>query len=114
MKKSPSRRKSRNSSPRRPARGEPYELKLFVTGSTPKSLDAIARIRKVCETHLKGRYTLDVIDVHQQPDLAVAEQIIALPTLLRKLPPPLRKILGSFTEEDHLLAILGISSIKKS
>ncbi len=111
MKESRSRRKSRNASP---ARVAPYELKLFITGSTPKSLDAVAQIRKVCETHLKGRYTLDVIDVHQQPQLAVTEEIIALPTLLRKLPRPLRKILGSFTEEERLLAILGISTVKKT
>ena len=111
--KKPARRKPRNGSPARPARAKPYELRLFVTGSTPRSLDAIARIRKVCETHLKGRYTLEVVDVHQQPHLAERDQIIALPTLMRKLPLPLRKILGTFAEEERLLGILGISAVKK-
>jgi circadian clock protein KaiB len=111
VKRSKSRRKPAK---KRPEHEEPYELKLFITGSTPRSLDAIAQIRRVCDVHLKGRYTLDVIDVHQQPQLAEAEQIIALPTLLRKLPPPLRKFLGGFSQEERLLAILGISTVKKS
>jgi circadian clock protein KaiB len=92
---------------------EQYDLKLFVTGSTPRSLDAIAQIKELCESRLKGRYTLQVIDVHQEPHLAEAEQIIALPTLLKKLPPPLRKILGGFSEKERLLAILGLSPAKK-
>ncbi len=88
---------------------EPYELKLFITGSTPKSLEAIAQIKALCESELRGRYTLEVIDVHQSPHLAEAEQIVALPTLLRKLPPPLRKILGGFSEKDRVLAALGLA-----
>jgi circadian clock protein KaiB len=92
----------------------PYELKLFVTGSTPRSLEAVARIKDVCESELKGRYTLDVIDVHQEPHLAEEEQIIALPTLLKKLPLPLRKILGTFSERDRLLAVLGLAPVKKT
>jgi circadian clock protein KaiB len=91
----------------------PFELKLFVTGSTPRSLEAIAQLKEICETHLKGRYTLEVIDVHQQPHLAEAEQIVALPTLLKKLPPPLRRILGTFSEKERLLAVLGIAPSKK-
>jgi circadian clock protein KaiB len=89
-----------------------YDLKLFVTGSTPRSLEAIARIKEICESQLKGRYSLEVIDVHQEPHLAEMEQIIALPTLLKKLPPPLRKVLG-FSEKERLLAILGIAPAKK-
>jgi circadian clock protein KaiB len=93
--------------------GDAFELKLFITGSTPKSLEAVAQLKEVCEAHLKGRYTLEVIDVHQQPQLAEAEQIIALPTLLKKLPPPLRKVLGTFSEKERLLAVLGLSPAKK-
>lgn len=89
-----------------------YELKLFITGSTPRSIEAIARIKEFCETELKDRYSLDVIDVHQEPELAEAEQIIALPTLLKKLPAPLRKILGNFSEKERLLAVLGLTPIK--
>ena len=92
---------------------EQYDLRLFVTGSTPRSLEAIAQIKELCETRLKGRYTLQVIDVHQEPHLAEADQIIALPTLLKKLPPPLRKILGGFSEKERLLAILGLAPAKK-
>ena len=92
---------------------EQYDLKLFVTGSTPRSLDAIAQIKEICESRLKGRYTLQVIDVHQEPHLAESEQIIALPTLLKKLPPPLRKVLGGFSERERLLAILGLAPAKK-
>ena len=93
-------------------KSEQYDLKLFVTGSTPRSLEAIARIKELCESQLKGRYTLEVIDVHQEPHLAEMEQIIALPTLLKKLPPPLRKVLGGFSEKERLLAILGIAPAK--
>ena len=113
IKPKPKPKRKRKPGKRRPRSGQPYELKLFITGSTPRSLEAIAKIRQVCEAHLKGRYTLDVIDVHQQPQLAVAEQIIALPTLLRKLPPPLRKFLGGFSHEERLLAILGIAKGNK-
>jgi circadian clock protein KaiB len=89
-----------------------YELKLFITGSTPRSLEAVRQLKEICETQLRGRYTLEVIDVHQQPHLAEAEQIIALPTLLKKLPLPLRRILGSFSDQDRLLAVLGLAGKK--
>jgi len=87
---------------------EHYVLKLFVTGSTPRSLDAIARVKSICEEEIAGRYTLQVIDVHQEPELAEQDQIIALPTLLKTLPSPLRKILGSFSEREKVLAVLGL------
>lgn len=83
-------------------------LKLFVTGSTPKSREAIARVKAICETELAGQYSLQVIDVHQEPQLAERDQIVALPTLLKVLPAPLRKILGSFSEREKVLAVLGV------
>jgi circadian clock protein KaiB len=92
----------------------PYELKLFVTGSTPRSREAIARIKQLCEQELKDRYTLEVIDVHQEPQLAQEDQIVALPTLLKKLPLPLRRILGEFSDKDRLLAVLGLTPVKKA
>lgn len=92
---------------------DPFELKLFITGSTSRSLEAVARIKELCETNLKGRYTLEVIDVHQQPQLAEDEQIVALPTLLKTLPPPMRKVLGTFNEKERLLAVLGLTPTKK-
>jgi len=89
---------------------EHYILKLFVTGSTPRSLQAITQVKAICEEELAGRYTLQVIDVHQEPHLAEKDQIVALPTLLKTLPAPLRKVLGSFSEREKILAVLGVPS----
>ncbi len=85
------------------AKEEKYLLKLYVTGLTPASTRAIANIKKICEEHLKGRYELDVIDIYQQPVLARGEQIIAAPTLLRKLPLPLRKFIGDMSNTERIL-----------
>jgi circadian clock protein KaiB len=85
------------------AGGEKYCLRLYVTGTTPKSLRAIANIKRICEEHLPGRYSLEVIDIYQQPGLAKGEQIIAVPTLIKKLPLPLRKFIGDMTNSDRIL-----------
>jgi len=82
---------------------ERYVLRLYVTGSTPRSSRAIQSIRALCETHLSGRYDLEVIDIHQQPVLARGEQIIAAPTLIKKLPAPLRKMVGDLSDTDRVL-----------
>lgn len=83
--------------------GESYVLRLFVTGSTPRSLRAIDNIRRICEQHLQGRYTLEVIDIYQQPEMAADNQIVAVPTLIKKLPLPLRQIVGDLTDQDRVL-----------
>jgi circadian clock protein KaiB len=80
-----------------------YVLTLYVTGTTPRALRAIDNVSKICETHLKGRYQLSVIDIYQQPALAKGEQIIAVPTLLKKLPPPLRRIIGDLSNTERVL-----------
>ena len=80
-----------------------YVLRLYVAGQTPKSVHAIANIKKICEENLKGRYVLDVIDLYQQPQLAQGEQIIAVPTLIKKLPPPLRRIIGDMSNTERVL-----------
>jgi len=85
-----------------------YVLQLFVAGQTPKSVNAIANLKKICEENLQGRYELDVIDLYQQPQLAQGEQIIALPTLIRKLPPPLRRIIGDMSNTERVLVGLDI------
>ena len=85
-----------------------YELCLYVAGMTPRSIRAIANIKKICEEHLKGLYDLQVIDLYQQPALAEGNQIIALPTLLRKLPPPLRRIIGDFSDRERVLVGLDL------
>jgi circadian clock protein KaiB len=90
--------------------GEQYCLRLYVTGSTPRSLRAISRIKEICESHLKGRYTLEVVDIYQQPALAKGEQIIAAPTLIKRLPLPLRKFIGDMTDTDRILIGLDLRS----
>jgi circadian clock protein KaiB len=80
-----------------------YVLRLYVTGSTPRSTKAIANIRALCEAHLRGRYDLEVIDIYQQPVLARGEQIIAAPTLIKKLPAPLRKVVGDLSNVERVL-----------
>ncbi|MCB0197285.1 MAG: circadian clock protein KaiB [Anaerolineae bacterium] len=80
-----------------------YILKLYVAGLSPKSKRAIHNIKEICETHLKERYELQVIDLYQNPTLAKGEQIIAVPTLVKKLPHPLRKIIGDMSDEEKLL-----------
>ncbi len=82
---------------------EIYILRLYITGTTPKSLNAIANIKKICEEHLQGRYDLEVVDIYQQPSLAAGEQIIAVPTLIKKLPLPLRKLIGDMSDAEHIL-----------
>ena len=84
-------------------REEKYCLRLYVTGSTPKSIRAITSIKNICETHLKGRYTLEVVDIYQQPVLAKGDQIIAAPTLVKSWPLPLRKFIGDMTNIDRIL-----------
>jgi circadian clock protein KaiB len=79
-----------------------------VAGQSPKSLEAFANLKRICETHLKGRYSIEVIDLLENPHLAKGDQILALPTLVRKLPPPIRKIIGSLSEEEKVLVGLDI------
>lgn len=82
---------------------EQYCLRLYVTGLTPKSQRAIAEVKRICEEHLKGRYQLEVVDIYQQPTLAKGEQIIAAPTLIKRLPTPLRKFIGDMANTERIL-----------
>ena len=82
---------------------EIYSLRLYVTGTTPKSISAITNVKRICETHLKGRYKLEVVDIYQQPALAEGNQIVAAPTLIKSLPLPLRKFIGDMTKGDRIL-----------
>lgn len=91
-----------------------YVLRLYVAGATPRSTEAILNIKKICEEHLKGRYELEVIDLYQQPTLAKGEQIIAAPTLVKKLPPPLRKFIGSMHDVDRILVGLDLKPKDKA
>lgn len=85
-----------------------YVLRLYVTGTTPQSLRAITNVKKFCEEYLKERYELEVIDLYQQPQLAQGEQIIAAPTLIKKLPLPLRRIIGDMSKSERVLVGLDL------
>ncbi len=91
---------------------ERYVLRLYISGITPRSTIAIERVRRICEEHLEGRYELEIIDIYQQPTLAKGEQIIAAPTLIRKLPLPLRRIIGDMSNEDRVLLGLDLRPSK--
>ena len=82
---------------------EHYVLRLYVTGMTPRSTRAVENVRLICEEHLKGRYDLEVIDIYQQPILAKGEQILAAPTLIKKLPLPLRRVIGDLSNTERVL-----------
>lgn len=85
-----------------------YVLHLYITGLTPRSTRAIENVRAICEAHLHGRYDLEVIDIYQQPTLARREQIIAAPTLIKKLPLPLRRVIGDMSNVEHVLLGLDV------
>jgi circadian clock protein KaiB len=91
-----------------------YVLHLFITGATPNSTRAVRNIKEICELHLKGRYELLIIDIYQQPGLAKQEQILAAPTLIKKMPPPVRRLIGDLSERERVLVALGISSLSDS
>jgi len=85
-----------------------YQLRLYVAGSTPQSQRAITNIKRICEEHLAGRFDLQVIDLYQQPQLTEGEQIIAAPTLIKKLPPPLRRFVGDLSNLERILVGLDL------
>jgi circadian clock protein KaiB len=85
-----------------------YKLRLVVTGMTPRSTEAIARVKAICDEFLEGRYELEVVDIYQQPAVAKQEQIIATPTLIKKLPPPLRRLVGDLSDTQRVLLGLNL------
>ncbi|MGB2610300.1 MAG: circadian clock KaiB family protein, partial [Isosphaeraceae bacterium] len=87
------------------------ELRLYVAGQTSRSLAAIDNLRRICEKNLKGRYTIEVIDLVQTPQLARADQIVAIPTLVKQLPPPLRRIIGDLSNSERVLIGLDIRPV---
>ena len=86
-----------------------YDLRLFVSGASPNSVRAINNLLEICETHIQGKYNLEIIDVYQQKNLAEKEQIVALPMLIKKLPLPLRKLLGDMSDKEKVLEGLGLA-----
>jgi circadian clock protein KaiB len=85
-----------------------WELRLYVAGQTPKSVAAFANLKRICETHLEGRYRLEVIDLLENPRLAAGDQILAVPTLVRKLPAPMKRLIGDLSNEARVLVGLDV------
>ncbi len=90
-----------------------YALRLYVTGSTPRSSQAITNIRALCERCLKGRYTLEVVDLYQQPELAQGQQIVVAPTLVKQLPLPVRRLIGDLSDQRRVLLALDLEDESK-
>jgi len=86
-----------------------YVLRLFITGATPNSLRAVSNIRQFCEEHLKDRYSLEIIDVYQQADIAGKEQLVALPLLIKKYPLPEKRLIGDLSDTNKVLKGLGLA-----
>jgi circadian clock protein KaiB len=85
-----------------------YTLRLYVSGTSPKSLAAFANLKQICETNLAGRYDIEVVDLSENPGQARTDDIVALPTLVRRLPPPLRKVIGDLSDSERVLVGLAI------
>lgn len=91
-----------------------YNLRLYVAGQTPKSLAAIANLKKICEDNLAGRYKLEVIDLVVTPQLAAGDQIVAIPTLVRRLPPPLKRMIGDLSNTEKVIVGLDLRPVGKN
>lgn len=98
----------RNPDPPRGNGGDFWELRLYVAGQTPKSLTALANLKIICEQNLAGRYRIEVIDLVQNPHLARGDQILAIPTLVRRLPEPIRRIIGDLSNSERVLVGLDV------
>ena len=94
------------------ARAE-WQLKLYVAGTTARSMAALENLKTLCETHLAGRYTIEVIDLLVNPQLAAGDQILAVPTLVRKMPEPIRKIIGDLSNQERVLVGLDVRPVPR-
>jgi len=99
--------------PRKHGDVEMWDLRLYVAGQTPRSLAAFSNLKKICEQHLPGRYNIEVVDLVKHPQLAAGDQIVAIPTLVRKLPQPLRKIVGDLRDTERALVGLQLRPVKQ-
>jgi len=103
--------KKSSANKRRPAktgRSNFYILRLYIAGQTPNSIAAIANLKKICEDKLKGKYRIEVVDLLEKPQLAKGDQIIAIPTLVRRLPPPVKKIIGNLSKTESVIVGLDL------
>jgi len=93
--------------------GDRWELRLYVAGQTPRSIAAFAQLERICEEHLHGRYSIEVIDLLENPTLAVGDQIIAIPTVVRRLPAPMKKIIGDLSNLERVIVGLDLTAVSK-
>lgn len=91
---------------------ELFELRLYIAGQTPRSMTALSNLKRYCEEHLKGKYSIEIIDLLKNPQLAEGDQILAIPTLVRKVPLPIRKIIGDLSDKEKVLVGLDIKVIE--
>jgi circadian clock protein KaiB len=91
-----------------------FQLRLYVAGQTAKSLTAFSNLQRICETHLAGQYQIEVIDLLKNPQLAAGDQILAVPTLVRRLPEPIKKIIGDLSNEERVLVGLDMVPVKEA
>jgi circadian clock protein KaiB len=106
----PARPKAAQAGGAREAKPDTYILRLYIAGNTPRSAAALANLKEICEEHLAGRYTLQVVDLLENPQLARGDQILAIPTLVRKLPLPMRRIIGDLSNTERVLVGLDLRS----
>jgi circadian clock protein KaiB len=99
---------AKRSSSKAPAADSAWNLRLYIAGRTPKSITAFANLKKICEEHLKGQYHIEIIDLVEQPQLAKGDQILAVPTLVRLLPEPIKKIIGDLSNTERVLVGLDL------
>ena len=99
---------ARTSGKQKKPREKAWALRLYVAGQTPKSVAALGNLKRLCETHLAGRYQIEIIDLLKNPRLAAGDQILAVPTLVRKLPAPMKKIIGDLSNEERVLVGLDV------
>jgi circadian clock protein KaiB len=109
MKKKSSTRKR---APAKNGRSDFWRLRLYIAGHTPNSMAAMANLKKICEDQLQGRYRIEVVDLLKRPQLAKGDQIIAIPTLVRKLPPPVKKIIGNLSKTESVVVGLDLQPIR--
>lgn len=106
---------SKKKTPKKPKRHEAdnelWQLRLYVAGQTPKSVKAFGNLKRLCEEHLAGKYSIEIIDLLKNPQLARGDQIVAIPTLVRKLPEPIRKIIGDLSNTERVLVGLDIRPV---
>jgi circadian clock protein KaiB len=104
----------RRGSPARARRVVEFKLRLYVTGTTARSVRAIQNVRRICEEHLGGMYELEVVDIYKNVSMAQADQIVAAPTLIKSIPGPLRRLIGDMSDEARVLAGLGVRARRAS